>query len=125
MTQLPWRPVLADLGGLADRPELPPDVSGVQGSARPGGKTRSRSLHVMSAVARSSACRSLWAQSAVTAISGQGVWYLSTLIGTISHGAEHQGSGDRTPGGRGCRIDGNDEDRSRPVRLAPGSPGAV
>jgi hypothetical protein len=33
MTQLPWRPVLPDPGGFADSPELPPDVSRVQGTA--------------------------------------------------------------------------------------------
>lgn len=36
MTQLPWCPPLPDLGGLAGRPELPPDVSSIEGSARPG-----------------------------------------------------------------------------------------
>jgi len=36
MTQLAWRPVLPDLRGLAGGPELPSDVSGIQGSARPG-----------------------------------------------------------------------------------------
>jgi hypothetical protein len=35
MTQLPWRPAPADPGGLADSPELPPDVSRIQGTASP------------------------------------------------------------------------------------------
>jgi hypothetical protein len=35
MTQLSWRPVLPDPGGLADSPKLPPDVSCVEGTACP------------------------------------------------------------------------------------------
>jgi hypothetical protein len=40
MPQFPRRPVLADLGGLTDHSEFPPDISRVQGSARPGGKNQ-------------------------------------------------------------------------------------
>src|SRR5271166_350112 len=65
-------------------------------------------------------------QAAQPACHAQGTFgTFQPLMVPFVYGAEHQGSRDRTPGGRGRGIDGNDEDRSRPVRPAPGPPSAV
>ena len=71
MPQLPWRPVLADLGCFAGGPELPPDVGRVQGSTRPGGEDKFPVAQCQAGGGPVGGLPLPVAQSAFTAISGK------------------------------------------------------